>query len=147
MRLALLAILLGACTDEPLAGVPSDCGSGDLHYKYAGMDQHLAIASLIFVNAINGQPGQLHIGMGGSDEISVTFSALVADGATTSSRGFANLPSAGVDVGNCDTASESGAIEPVKKDGGYRFVIEDLHSAPYCTGAALGGKFEACYKD
>jgi hypothetical protein len=147
MRLALLAILLAACTDDPLAGVPSDCASGELHFKFAGMDQRMPLAGLIFVNAINNQPGQLHIGQGGSDEISVTFSALVPDGASTSARGFANLPSAGVDVGNCDSASESGAIEPVKNDGGYRFVIEDLHAAPYCTGAAVSGTFEACYKN
>ncbi len=149
MRTGLLAILLVGCGtsgSDPLAGAPADCQAGQLHFLYAGMDQVYPLANLVFVNAINNQPGQLHIGMGGSDEVSVVFDQLVPDGGNVAARGFANLISLSVDVGNCDTAALTGHIEVLANNGGYRFVLTDLHGPPYCTGAAVSGTFAACYK-
>lgn len=152
MRAISLAILLAACgaTDDPLAGVPSDCQPGHLTYSYNGMKGDIPFTSYYFENSITSQGGTLDIGdlaqAHGGDEIYIKFTQLINDGANAPARGFVKLSTVPIDAGNCIVSPDQPSQLEVRAGGGsWRFAITDLKADPYCTGAAVSGKFLGCF--
>ena len=141
--------------DDALGLAPADCTAGQLHYVStlnASSDEGSTnFTSYVFVNAINGQDGELDIGdvggQHGGDRVYITFHQLVLNGQTVSARGVVNLPSFGLAGGNCETGSLTGRFEPLKDGHTWRFGLTDLHADPYCTGAAISGEFGGCFRD
>jgi hypothetical protein len=114
-----------------------------------GMPFTYASASYAFVNAFGGN-GTLDVELAGGGALHLEWPELVAGGGTVEARGWFRVTAGvtAIDVGNCDTSATFGGEMTVDGDGqGGRFVLRDLHSAPYCSGASITGELSGCFRD
>jgi len=70
---------------------------------------------------------------------------LLVFGGSASTRGWSR--GAGFDVGNCGAAPFSGTITQDADGDGGRFLLRDLHRAPYCSGPAVRGALAGCWRN
>ena len=105
--------------------------------------------SYAFVNAFGGN-GTLDVELAGGGALHLEWPELVADGDTVDARGWFRVTAGvtAIDVGNCLTGSSFSGEMTVDGDGqGGRFVLRDLHSAPYCSGASVAGELSGCFRN
>jgi hypothetical protein len=150
--------LSAACGGDDGGGLtpPDMCGAGRLAWvdtlaigerTMGGGD--FGLANMIFVNAINGELGQLEVSDGAGSRVRVEFPDLLADGSTGPARGIVELATGSepIMVGNCDSGDFPGELT-INEDGvSYQFRLSGLRQAPYCSGAGVDGEFAACYQE
>lgn len=146
MRLSLTPLLvLAACADDGASlDAPDDCAPDELHVIHGDVDERVSVSNFAFFNALGGEdPGSLSVGGLQMPLVRVEFTKLAARGATVPARGRVTLAS-GLDVGDCETGELDGLIR-VDEDY-WRFELVDVAMAPYCSGAAVTGSVQGCFR-
>ena len=142
-----ILVLLAACgggLDAPTCAdgevtVRGDLGGGVVEDSRGGSTQYT------FINAFGGNPGSLDIGFVDGAALHLEWEELVANGDSVPARGALAFGGE-LDVGMCETGPYSGTLEMDDDGDGGRFQLVDLHTAPYCTGAAVDGTVTGCFR-
>jgi hypothetical protein len=135
----------------------ASCQAGQLTFKHtltlddgvASGQGSITTEGYAFGNTFHDGNGELHLGLlsisGGTPRTEIVrleFEDALIGGDTVDARGFVKLTDQGLDAGNCETTGFSGRITDI--GDGWKFTIEDLHTSPYCGGAAFSGAFAGC---
>ena len=146
MLLALAVAACGGGDDEPsceaMTVVVNRPDRPEMPFTYTS-------SSYAFVNAFGGN-GTLDVELVGGGAFHLEWPELVANGSRVEARGWFRVTAGvtAIDLGNCLSGTSFSGEMTVDGDGqGGSFVMRDLHSAPYCTGASVPGELSGCFRN
>ena len=103
--------------------------------------------SYIFVNALNGEEGQLDVVFPDGDALSLRFPDLVANGDSVEARGSVGYISVGLNVGNCEDGGYPGVLRMDEGGGGGAFLLTSLRQGgDDCGGDPVDGEITGCFR-
>jgi len=128
---------------------PPTCAAGEVVIEGTvdGATHEAALSgagSYVFVNALGDDPGQLTVGAGDSEMLSLTWPTLVANGASVDARG--RVAAGELDYGNCDDDGFPGTLRMDAGGGGGSFRLTALRPAGDCASAEVDGELIGCFR-